>query len=808
VTPNQCPTADNTSYQTYLTANGLPAYYITDAQCLAGINFLMQAANIAPGDAPPSRFLKQDLYFPRVDYHINSKNDAFVDFNYVDTDSTNGYSAANTFTNSSPTTNGPTSYHERFLVGGLTTLISSSAVNEIHAQWGRDLETAGANSSGPSIATGVVTFGMPNALPRIAEPDEHRIQFTDVFSKSMGRQTLKFGGDANIVHEVMINLYQGGGVYSYGESTTVANFQDWVKDAFQGQGGDTDPYAGYHYNTFVQTVDVVHTKPGTQGSDDFWMQMYDGFAEDTWKWKPNFTVTGGVRWDIQFTPDPSKINNSSPLSTEYTASIKNVLDRVQPRIGFAWSLQPGTVIRGGYGLFSALNQGSTYYAMRVENGVVQINYNYTGCESSVGSVAKAKCPTVPTTSSSLQYPNVPFPVTGPALSNALYPTGGTAPAVSGPTVVGPQSFHGLDPNFVPPFTHEFELSVEQAVPGKMSLTMSYVGTRGMRLPVFVDSNLIGVKPSGIGTYNVLSSSGSLQRQITVPVYRPADRRNQSLATFNTGFSVANTWYNAFAMTVKRPFQNGFEVLLNYTWAHATDTDQVGGANGTFFGGDVPLDPNNLKLENGPSDTDIRNRATVSFVYQPQFQFASRAVKSLVDGFRFSGDDIASAGEPIYLGMSGTVYSGSTSATSYGDDGGIFGGAISSGSGLPTTGRPPQIGRNSIIMPGYNNFDLRVTRDVPIHENIYLEFVGEAFNALNHTVVTSVSSTYSQYATASGTSSANVACAASGTAPSNSILQGCISPYTGTGLSAFGATSGTNNTLYGARQLQVSAKLFF
>jgi hypothetical protein len=40
------------------------------------------------------------------------------------------------------------------------------------------------------------------------------------------------------------------------------------------------------------------------------------------------------------------------------------------------------------------------------------------------------------------------------------------------------------------------------------------------------------------------------------------------------------------------------------------------------------------------------------------------------------------------------------------------------------------------------------------------------------------------------------------------VQGCITPYSGTGFSAFGATSGTNNALYGPRQIQVSAKLFF
>lgn len=795
VSPTQCPKT------------------ISATQCIAGITFLMNVANITPGEATPTRFAKQNLFFPRLDYHINSKNDAFVDFNFADFDSTNGYSSAPTFSNSSPSTNGSTSYHERFLVGGLTTVVSSSSVNQIHAQWGRDLETAGANAPGPSVSTGVVTFGMPNALPRVAEPDEHRIQATDVFSTVHRNHDLKFGGDANIIHEVMINLFQGGGIYSYGESTTAANFQDWIADAFQGQGGDTDPYAGYHYNTFVQTIDVVNTKAGTQGKDDFWMKMFDGFAEDSWKVNQRLTVTAGVRYDVQLTPSPGLINNNfPPISSYYSRTVKNVLDRVQPRVGFSWSPYNGTVVRGGYGLFSGLNQGSTYYAMRVENGVVQINYNYTGCENSVGNASNAKCPNVPNPNNSLRYPDVPFPVTGPSLSGSLYPTGGTAPAINGPQTQGPQSFHGLDPNFVPPYSHEAELSVEQALPGKMSLSVGYVGTRGMRLPVFIDANLLGRKPSGVRSYNVLDAKGNLIKQLTVPVYRPADRASQTLASYNTGFSVANTWYNSLAATLRRPFQNGLEVVANYTWAHASDTDQVGGANGTFYGGNTVLDPNNIRAENGPSDIDIRNRFTLSFVYQPRIMRDNKVVKYLLDDFKFSGSEIASGGQPIFMGMSGTVYSGSTSATSYGDEGNIYGGAMSSSSGAATTGRPPQIGRNSIYGPGFNNVDFRITRDVPIHDGIYLQFVGEAFNALNHTIITGVNGTYSQYATAAAptTSTPNPACNLNtqAAAPAGSALQGCISPYTGTGLSAFGAMSGTNNTLYGPRQLQVSAKLFF
>jgi hypothetical protein len=801
ISPAQCPVVGNAGY---LGSNGLPATTgITATQCLNAITFLQTVSTAAPG-----RFQKENLFFPRLDYHINSRNDAFVDFNFVDFDSSYGYSTANTFSNSSPSTNAPTSYHERFLVGGLTTQIGGASVNQVHAQWGRDLETAGANAPGPSVSTGVATYGMPNALPRVAEPDEKRIQFTDVFSTTHGHHTFKFGGDVNIVHEVMINLYQGGGIYSYSGSNATQNFQSWAQDAFYGQPGDTDPFAGYHYTSLVQTVDQVNTAPGTQGKDDFWMKMYDGFAEDTWKITPNFTLTAGVRYDIQVTPAPPLVNNLfPPLSTYYTQTIKNT-NRIQPRVGFSYSPMTGTVVRGGYGVFSALNQGSTYYADRVENGVVQLNYNYNGCGATVvgGTKPTSSCAAVPAAGSAVAFPNLPFQPTGPSLSGSLHPTGGTLPAVVGLSAAPAYSFHGLDPNFVPPYAHEADLSVEQALPGKMSLSVGYVGTRGMRLPVFVDANLVGQTPHGIKTYAVQDANNNVISTLTVPVYLPSDRRNTSLATFNTGFSAANTWYNSLAATVRRPFANGLEAILNYTWSRATDTDQVGGNNGTFYGGNAPLDPNNIRGENGLSDIDVRNRFTLTFIYQPHILESNKIAKQLLDEWTFAGSEIATAGQPIFASMSGTVFAGSTSSTSYGDDGGIYGGAISSGSGSPTTGRPPQIGRNSLIGPGFNDFDFRLARTIPIYEKVYLQFSADAFNMLNHKIVTGVNGTYSTFLTP-GSSSASEKCQTI-TAPTGSTQQGCIVPYTGTGLSAFGAASSTNNGLYTARQMEFHAKLVF
>ncbi len=154
--------------------------------CTAGIQFLINV-----GEAAPVALCEAEPLLPAPGLPHQRKNDAFIDFNWADFGSTNGYTSTPTISNSSPTTNGPTYYHERFLVGGLTTTHHQPMVNEVHGQWGRDLETAGANDAGPVVAIGAVTFGMPNALPRIAEPDEHRIQVTDVLELVEGPSHLQ-----------------------------------------------------------------------------------------------------------------------------------------------------------------------------------------------------------------------------------------------------------------------------------------------------------------------------------------------------------------------------------------------------------------------------------------------------------------------------------------------------------------------------------------------------------------------------------------------------------------------------------------
>jgi hypothetical protein len=237
------------------------------------------------------------------------------------------------------------------------------------------------------------------------------------------------------------------------------------------------------------------------------------------------------------------------------------------------------------------------------------------------------------------------------------------------------------------------------------------------------------------------------------------------------------------------------VLFNYTWSKALDDDMVSGAFGTFYGGNPILDPNNIKGEYGRSDIDMRERFIGTLLWKPSLFESNKLVKQGLDGFTFSGTATESTGFPIVASMSGTVTGGA--------DGNIYGGAMSSGSGAATTGRPPEIQRNSQVGPGVRNIDFRITREVPIYHKMSMQFIGEAFNLFNHEIYSSVNSTFATYSAPSSS------CTVSGTVPTGSTFYGCIKPYSPSSPSgAFGVRTGTNTTLYGPRQIQVSAKLNF
>ena len=704
----------------------------------------------------------QDLAFGKLDYQVNQSNRLSANFNFDDFHAPNAYTSGSTANNNSITANGPAVTHTRFFVADWNKILSTSMVNDLKFQWGLDREIIGANAGGPSVSiTNVMGYGMPNALPRPAFPDEHRLQFTDTLAISRGTHQIKVGVDVNVIHDLLVNMYQGGGLYSY------TSFSNWVADVYGVSLGDGK--TGKHYSNFAQVTDPI---TGV-GRDDFYNNDYAGFFEDSWKVRSNLTVNLGVRYEIQTVPQPPKPNTLTPLLTEYTSKINTDSNNFAPRIGMAWQPFKGTVVRGGYGMFYAKTSNSTFYAIRVENGVYQQTYN---CG--------------PTASCAPLFPNLIFTPPGPAPAAPF--AGALTPQVinTNPTL-GALATHGLTQDFVNPLVHEAELTIEQQLPGNLSVSAGYLFSHALHLPVFVDANVFPI--ASTKSYAVMAdTAGTVAQTITVPWYaggsNGAGRVNPQTGVILNGASVVNSSYNALVLTFRKPMTHDVELLFNYTLSKSIDDGAVPGAYGTFYGTDVTFDPYNQRLERSLSDLDQRQRFVASAVWAPRYfqKLGSKALRLALDGWAYSAIATESTGQPI-TGMINGYPSG-------GVDGGLTGGEVSNAAS-PTGGRIPQVGRNTFTGPALHNFDVRVSREFAFKERFRLQFRGEAFNVFNQTNIASLNTTAYNY----------VAVGKAGCPSSLSATNGCLTP-SATFLTPTSSTS--SNGLYGSRQLQISAKFVF
>jgi len=687
-------------------------------------------------------------------------------------------------------------------------VINANTASSLKAQWSRDLEATNTNGPGPNVTiTGLAVYGEATGVPRISEPDEHRLQIFEVLSQMRGHHTLKVGADINFLHDIMIQLFEGDGLYSY------PNFAAWVQDATGANGGQ-------HYTAFAQAVDpITH-----DGKDDFWNQNLAFFGEDTWSVLPSLTITAGIRYDLQLVPQPtvpfstSPNGSPSPLGIAYTTTIPIDHHMIAPRIGFAFNPYPGTVVRGGYGFFFADAPLSSYYNIRVENGKYQGVYNLnpsgttypTGAPKNIGVLFTPPGP----------------PLVAPFAGAATPAPIGIPACATGSTTCLPISFHGMDPHFTPPYTHSFDLAVEQQLTPSTSLTLAYTGTRGMRLPYAPDRNITSYDGS-TRTYDVVNASGVTLKTVIVPFYPSSRNTGIPLPSPNDGnisviTSSLNTWYNALSASIKQQMKWGFQGLLNYTWAHTEDGGQVSGATGTFFGTDIILDPFNrrnqysnpninMSREASNSDIDMRKRFVASLVYTSHYQIDSLLTRNLVNGWTVAGTATEQTGFPVTAFMgngapAGVYTTGSgAKAVASPQDGGATGGGDNTGN-TPSTayGRDPFDKRNGFPGPGVHNLDMRISRDFALEHNMRFEILAEAFNVVNHRNGLAVANVAYDFAAPASTGAAATYC------PAGSHTNTCIVPYTSvvSTTTPFGTINSTSSTLYGARQLQFVAKLFF
>ncbi len=134
--------------------------------CAAANAFLSSQAGADP------RVFIQDTGFMKLDYQLNSKNRIASSYDLVDFHADNAYRSLSSYSNESPTYNGPNITHERIFITNWDSVIANSIINNARFQWGRDLEVTGTNSGPPAV---------PNRQRR-----RHAIWHAERFAQSRG----------------------------------------------------------------------------------------------------------------------------------------------------------------------------------------------------------------------------------------------------------------------------------------------------------------------------------------------------------------------------------------------------------------------------------------------------------------------------------------------------------------------------------------------------------------------------------------------------------------------------------------------
>jgi hypothetical protein len=663
---------------------------LTTAQINAATAFLLSVS----GETPR----RQDSYLvlPKIDWVINQSNTFTFTYNRLRNESPNGVQTAATITR------GRSSFGDDFVnidygIFRLSSTITPTLINEARVKVGVEDNfqfstpplpgepTTGLNGRSPSVdITGGLTFGKPNFLERTHNPLEKNYQFVDNVTLSLGNHTVKFGGDFLRTNDVLDNLFQEGGVYAYN------NINDFIVDYTNWTTGGALRTASRVCSTTTRLAGQCYTSNYGQGVGqprfEFHTTDLAYFVQDDWRWSPRLTVNLGLRYEVEFMPDP-QIPNPIYSQTNQFPTDKN---NFGPRGGFAYDVTGDgkTSVRGGIGVYYGRLINSTISNAITNTGVDRGQVQFSISPSSTGSPAPPIFPNVIATPAAIANP--------------------TGAHIAGSSIVV------LEPNLHLPTIVQGDFVFEREIARNTVFSASYLTSRGKFLPAFVNKN---IAPSTQSATLTVASGEFAGQTVTVPVY--TSRLNSNFFNITEVRGAVDSAYHALVLQANRRLSDGLQFQTSYTFSRAKDNGQT---SVTFTSTNTPTDPYNLELDRGVTNFNVPHRFVASAVYSPQWRSDNDAVQWIFTGWTLAPIFTAQTGRPYSAGVSGRPVSAALNASITGSGGNSF--------FLP-------FGRNSFKQPRLINLDARLSRRFRFTESTNLEFLIEGFNVFNRTHITSV-----------------------------------------------------------------------
>lgn len=573
-------------------------------------------------------------------------------------------------------------------------------------------------------------------------------------TRIMGKHTIKFGGEwmRETFNYAQTNISAGN--FAFNNAFTSQNANTSV-----GGAGLASYLLGYAASgNFVEVIETAPVK--------YYPALY---ATDEWRVIPNLTLHLGLRWEDDF-PWTERHNNQSYFDTtainpvlanaginQYPGSMEvvdsstrssrrnlnNDLKQFSPRLGLTYAAHPNTVFSLGYGLLW-IPQDIGWSSAPNNNPINSFSTPYTA-----------------STDSGFTPANI--------ISNPIPGGISAAPGRNGfqPILLG-TGVTAVFPNNPYAYAQQWNVGIQQQFGSSLALDIAYAGAKGTHLPYY--QLPIGVVPDA----DLALGAPALQAQVANPFYGvinpgyglgaktiPADQLLTRYPQYSevqiASAGSADSTYNALQVKVQKRFTAGASIGASYTWAKLiSDTDtqtawlesSVAGAYGGF------LDPNRPQLEKSLSSNDVRNRATIVYVYdlpvghgRAFLADTPRAVDTVVGGWGVEGLTTFQSGYPLGFSVNNNL---NGFLTGYGQRPNVapgcnrreYGGSVSrvnqwfntscfSQPAQFTFGNEPR-NDTQVTAPGIANWDASVFKNFSVDkaERVSLQFRAEFFNLFN------------------------------------------------------------------------------